>query len=40
METRKLKLCDKNGFKIDSAVIQNEQQAEDVWKRWKRKGLF
>jgi len=37
---KKLKICDANGAKLDSAVITNEKDAEKVFTRWKKKGMF
>lgn len=37
---KKIKICGSDGSKIDVATISNEQDAENVLKRWKKKGLF
>ena len=37
---KKIKICDSDGSKIDVAMISSEQDAENVLKRWKKKGLF
>jgi hypothetical protein len=37
---KKIKICDIDGGKLDVATISNEQDAKDLIKRWKLKGLF
>jgi len=37
---KKLKLCDFDGRKIDTAIISSDKEAEEVFKRWKKKGLM
>jgi len=37
---KKLKLCEADGTKIDTAIISSVKDTEDVIKRWKRKGLM
>ena len=37
---KKLKICDFDGVKIDSAVISSPADADKVILRWKKKGLF
>lgn len=37
---KKLKICDFDGKKIDSVIIKSEDEAEKVFTRWKKKGLF
>jgi len=37
---KKIKISDASGTKLDSAVITNEKEADEVFSRWKKKGLF
>ena len=37
---KKIKICEMDGRKLDSATISNEKEAEAVFKRWKKKGLM
>jgi hypothetical protein len=36
----KLKICNYDGTKIDSVIINNETDAKTTFRRWKLKGLF
>lgn len=37
---KKLKICDFDGRKIDTAVVNDEKEAKKVLNRWKMKGLI
>ena len=37
---KKIKICDSDGSKLDSAIISNDKDAQIVFNRWKKKGLF
>ena len=37
---KKLRICEMDGTKIDSAIISSDKEAQDVFKRWKKKGLM
>lgn len=37
---RKIQIKDWDGAKLDSAVVSSTKEADKVFKRWKKKGLF
>lgn len=37
---KKITIEEYNGGKLDKCVINSEKEAEDLFKRWKKKGLF
>jgi hypothetical protein len=37
---KKIKLCDFDGRKIDTAIVTNEDDIKKTLKRWKLKGLM
>jgi len=37
---KKLKLCEADGTKIDTAIITSVKDTEAIIKRWKKKGLM
>jgi len=39
-EKRKLKICDFDGRKLDSAIVLTEKDVKKALKNWKKKGFF
>jgi len=37
---KKIRISEMDGTKLDSAIISCEKDAENVFKRWKQKGLM
>ena len=39
-EKRKIKICDFDGRKLDTAIVLTEKDIKKVLKKWKLKGFF
>ncbi len=37
---KKIRISEMDGTKLDSAIISSEKEADQVFKRWKLKGLM
>ena len=37
---KKIKISEMDGTKLDTAIISSEKDADEVFSRWKKKGLM
>ena len=39
-ERRKIKICDYDGRKLDTAIILTDKDVKKAFQKWKKKGLL